>query len=64
MAVREKRGVVAEVPLARHAGGVAARFEEFGERGLGGVEAVVGLGVERAMNAEAVGVAAGEERGA
>ncbi len=53
--------VVAEVPFADHAGGVALGLEQFGERGLVGVNAVACVRPERPVDADAIGVATGEQ---
>lgn len=52
-----------EVPLARHAGRVAAGLEQFGDRGLGRIETVSRVRSERTVDADAVRVAPGEECG-
>ena len=59
VAGRQEPRVVAEVPLAHHAGGVALRLEELREGRLGVADADAGVGPERAVDAQPVGVAPG-----
>ena len=59
----QERGMMAEVPLADRRRAVAAVAKEFGERRLGGGETVPTRRTERARDADAVGIAAGEQGG-
>ena len=59
---REEARMMAEVPLARHPGRVALLLQHLGERGLPVRDAVPGLRAERPVDADAVGIAAGQER--
>ena len=54
--------MMAEVPLARHPGRVALLLQHLGERRLPVRDAVPGLRAERPVDADAVGIAAGQER--
>ena len=54
--------MVAEMPLPHHAGAVAAAPQNFGQRRLGGGDAVASIGPQRACNTDPVGITAGEER--
>ncbi len=58
---RQEPGMMAEVPLAGHAGGVSLPLEELGEGRLAVGDPVLGLGPEGAVDADPVGVAAGEQ---
>ncbi len=64
VARREKLGRVAEVPFSDNGGAVAALAEQCADGGLGGGEADARVGHERARDADALGVATGEQRGA
>lgn len=54
----------AQMPFAEHGGGVAARFEHLRQRRFLVADAELCLRTQRAVNADAVGVTTGEERGA
>ena len=53
--------MMAKVPLAGHAGGISLPFEELGEGRLAVGDPVLGVGPECAVDAEPVGVAAGQQ---
>ena len=59
---RQELRVVAEVPLAEDGGRVALRLEHFGDRHLVVVDADLGVRPERPLDADAIRVAAGQER--
>ena len=54
--------VSTEMPLAHHAGAVATRLEELGQRRLRGGQAMAVFGPEGPVNAEAIGITAREQR--
>ena len=61
---REELRMMAEVPLARHAGRVTLLLEDLGHRHFVRVDTDARTRPERTVNADAVVVTAGEQRGA
>ena len=59
----QELGGVAEVPFAEDSGAITAVVEQFGESELVGVDAGFGAWSESAMDADAIGVATGEQGG-
>ena len=59
---RQEARMMSEMPLAGDAGRVPSLLEQLGHRRLAVGDAVLGAGAERAVDADPVGVAAGQQR--
>ena len=64
MVQRQEPRMMAEVPLTGHARGITLAFEHLGERRLAIGDPHLGFGPECAVDANPVGIAAGQERSA
>ena len=62
MVDRQEPRMMAEVPLAGHAGGIPAGLEDLGQGRLAVGDPDLGVGPECAVDADPVGIAAGQAR--